>query len=415
MPGPLKLVPVDQALRSFLAAIPEPSPGSTEHIRTEDSLGRALAEPVTAPHPLPPFDRTTVDGYAVRAADTMGASSTHPAEFSLAGEVLMGAAPQLGVDRGQAALVHTGGMIPRGADAVVMIEDTQAANGTEIKVLKAVASGQNVIREGEDVAAGQVVIPAGVRLRPQEIGGLMALGILRVQVRVRPRVAILSTGDEVVNPEAQPAPGQIRDVNSYSLGALVEQAGGRPIRYGIIRDSAAELEAVSRRAQAESELIAIAAGSSVSVRDLTAGVIQTLGPPGILVHGVSIRPGKPTILAVCNHLPVIGLPGNPVSALVVAGLFLLPALRKLLGLRGPEWPSVRQARLTSNVNSAIGREDYLPVRLEVSPQGLLAAPVHGGSNLIFTLVRADGLIRVPPEQAGLEQDSLVEVRLFRDA
>ncbi len=415
MPGLPKLVPVDQALRSFLGAIPDPGPGSTELIRTEHALGRALAEPVIAPHPLPPFDRTTVDGYAVRAADTLGASSTHPAKFSLAGEVLMGAAPQLGVDRGQAALVHTGGMIPAGADAVVMIEDTQAVNGTEIVVLKAVASGQNVIREGEDVAAGQVVIPAGVRLRPQEIGGLMALGIVRVQVRLRPRVALLSTGDEVVNPEAQPAPGQIRDVNSYSLGALVEQAGGRPILYGIIRDSAAELEAVSRRAHAESDLIAIAAGSSVSVRDLTAGVIQTLGPPGILVHGVSIRPGKPTILAVCDQVPVVGLPGNPVSALVVAGLFLLPALRKLLGLRGPEWPSVRQARLTSNVNSAIGREDYLPVRLEVSPQGLLAAPVHGGSNLIFTLVRADGLIRIPPEQAGLEQDSLVEVRLFRDA
>lgn len=415
MPGLPKLVPVDQALRSFLAAIPDPDPGSTEQIRTEESLGRALAEPVTAPHPLPPFDRTTVDGYAVRAADTLGAASTHPTKFSLAGEVLMGVAPQLEVDRGQAALVHTGGMIPRGADAVVMIEDTQAENGTEIVVLKQVASGQNVIREGEDVAAGQVVIPAGVRLRPQEIGGLMALGIVRVQVRVRPRVAILSTGDEVVAPEAQPAPGQIRDVNSYSLGALVEQAGGRPIRYGIIRDSAAELQAVSQRAHAESDLIAIAAGSSVSVRDLTAGVIQTLGPPGILVHGVSIRPGKPTILAVCDRVPVIGLPGNPVSALVVAGLFLLPALRKLLGLRGPEWPSVRQARLTSSVNSAIGREDYLPVRLEVSPQGLLAAPVHGGSNLIFTLVRADGLIRIPPEQAGLEQDSLVEVRLFRDA
>ena len=415
MSGLTKLVPVDQALRSFLAAIPDPDPGSTELIRTEDALGRALAGPVIAPHPLPPFDRTTVDGYAVRAADTLGASSTHPANFSLAGEVLMGTAPQLGVDHGQAALVHTGGMIPLGADAVVMIEDTQAVNGSDIVVLKAVASGQNVIREGEDVAAGQVVIPAGVRLRPQEIGGLMALGIVQVQVRLRPRVALLSTGDEVVNPATQPAPGQIRDVNSYSLGTLVEQAGGRPIRYGIIRDSAAELEAVSRRAQAESDLIAIAAGSSVSVRDLTAGVIRTLGPPGILVHGVSMRPGKPTILAICNHVPVIGLPGNPVSALVVAGLFLLPALRKLLGLRGPEWPSVRQARLTSKVTSAIGREDYLPVRLEVSPQGLLAAPVHGGSNMIFTLVRADGLIRIPPEQVGLEQDSLVEVRLFRDA
>ncbi|HLF37210.1 MAG TPA: gephyrin-like molybdotransferase Glp, partial [Anaerolineales bacterium] len=390
MSGLTKLVPVDQALRSFLAAIPDPDPGSTELIRTEDALGRALAGPVIAPHSLPPFDRTTVDGYAVRAADTLGASSTHPANFSLAGEVLMGTAPQLGVDHGQAALVHTGGMIPLGADAVVMIEDTQAVNGSDIVVLKAVASGQNVIREGEDVAAGQVVIPAGVRLRPQEIGGLMALGIVQVQVRLRPRVALLSTGDEVVNPATQPAPGQIRDVNSYSLGTLVEQAGGRPIRYGIIRDSAAELEAVSRRAQAESDLIAIAAGSSVSVRDLTAGVIRTLGPPGILVHGVSMRPGKPTILAVCNQVPVVGLPGNPVSALVVAGLFLLPALRKLLGLRGPEWPSVRQARLTSKVTSAIGREDYLPVRLEVSPQGLLAAPVHGGSNMIFTLVRADG-------------------------
>jgi len=415
MPGLPKLVPVDQALRTFLGAIPDPGPGSTEQIRTEDALGRALAEPVTAPHPLPPFDRTTVDGYAVRAADTLGASSTHPASFNVAGEVLMGTAPQLGVERRQAALVHTGGMIPSGADAVVMIEDTHAVNGTEIEVLKPVAFGQNVIREGEDVAAGQVVIPAGVRLRPQEIGGLMALGIVRVQVRARPRVALLSTGDEVVSPEAQPAPGQIRDVNSYTLGALVEQAGGQPIRYGIIRDSAAELEAVSRRAHAESDLVAIAAGSSVSVRDLTAGVIQTLGPPGILVHGVSIRPGKPTILAVCNHVPVIGLPGNPVSALVVAGLFLLPALRKLLGLRGPEWHSVRQARLTSDVNSTTGREDYLPVRLEVSPEGLLAAPVHGGSNLIFTLVRADGLIRIPPESAGLEQGSFVEVRLFRDA
>jgi len=415
MPGFQKLVPVDQALRSFLEAIPDPGPGSTELIRTEDALGRALAEPVAAPHALPPFDRTTVDGYAVRAADTLGASADQPARLTVTGEVSMGSAPQLGVELGHAALVHTGGMIPGGADAVVMIEDTRAANGTEIQVLKAVASGQNVIREGEDVAAGQIVIPAGVRLRPQEIGGLMALGIVRVQVRLRPAVALLSTGDEVVTPDQEPAAGQVRDVNSYSLAALVEQAGGRPIRYGIIPDSAAELEAVSRRAHAESDLVVIAAGSSVSVRDLSAGVIQTLGTPGILVHGVALRPGKPTILAVCDRVPVIGLPGNPVSALVVAGLFLLPALRKLLGLRGPEWASVRQARLTSIVKSASGREDYLPVRLEVSPQGLLAAPVHGGSNMIFTLVRADGLIRIPPEATALEAGSPVEVRLFHDA
>jgi len=415
MPGFQKLIPVDQALRSFLDAIPDPAPGSTEEIRTEEAFGRALAVPVTAPHALPPFDRTTVDGYAVRAADTLGASAARPAQLRVAGEVRMGSAPQLGVELGHAALVHTGGMIPGGADAVVMIEDTRAVDGTEIQVLKPVTAGQNVIREGEDVEAGQIVIPAGVRLRPQEIGGLMALGIVRVQVRIRPAVALLSTGDEVVTPDQQPAPGQVRDVNTYSLGALVEQAGGRPIRYGIIPDSPTELEAVARRAHAESDLVAIAAGSSVSVRDLSAGVIQTLGTPGILVHGVALRPGKPTILAVCDQVPVIGLPGNPVSALVVAGLFLLPALRKLLGLRGPEWPSVRQARLTSKLNSASGREDYVPVRLEVSPQGLLAAPVHGGSNLIFTLVRADGLIRIPPEATTLEAGATVEVRLFRDA
>ncbi len=415
MPGFQKLIPVDQALRAFLDAIPDPGPGSVEQINTEDALGRALARPVTAPHPLPPFDRTTVDGYAVRAADTQGASAGQPAQLTVAGEVLMGSAPQLGVAPGQAALVHTGGMIPGGADAVVMIEDTRELNGTEIQVLKPVASGQNVIRKGEDVAAGQTVIPAGVRLRPQEIGGLMALGIIRVDVRVRPTVAMLSTGDEVVTPDQEPAPGQVRDVNSYSLAGLVEQAGGRPIRFGIIPDSPAALEAAARRAHAESDLVVIAAGSSVSVRDLSAGVIHSLGAPGILVHGVALRPGKPTILAVCDQVPVIGLPGNPVSALVVAGLFLLPALRKLLGLRGPEWPPVRQARLISRVNSAAGREDYLPVRLEVSPQGLLAAPVPGGSNMIFTLVRADGLIRIPPDETGLDAGSMVEVRLFRDA
>lgn len=242
----------------------------------------------------------------------------------------------------------------------------------------------------------------------------MALGIIQVRVMPKPRVAILSTGDEVVSPEQQPAAGQVRDVNSYTLGALVSRSGGQPIRYGIIGDSAGELEAAARRAHSEANLVVIAAGSSVSARDITADVISRLGEPGILVHGVSIRPGKPTVLAVCAGVPVIGLPGNPVSALVVAGLFLLPAVRKLLGLRGPLWPAVMQARLTSNVSSTTGREDYLPVRLEVTPEGLLAVPVHGRSNLIFTLVRADGLVRIPAEATGLEAGTTVEVRLFQD-
>ena len=414
MPEFLKLVRPDEALKTFLAAIPESDPQRAELIRTEEGIGRVLVEDVIATDSLPAFDRTTVDGYAVRATDTFGASASQPAYLKLAGEVPMGAAPQVEVHLGQAALVHTGGMLPKGADAVVMIEDTQAIDQSEVEVLKPVAGGQNVIREGEDVRAGQPAVSAGVRLRPQEIGGLMALGITQVRVMPEPRVAILSTGDEVVSPEQQPAPGQVRDVNSYTLGALVSRSGGQPIRYGIIGDSAGELEAAARRAHSEANLVVIAAGSSVSARDITADVISRLGEPGILVHGVSIRPGKPTVLAVCAGVPVIGLPGNPVSALVVAGLFLLPAMRKLLGLRGPLWPAVMQARLTSNVSSTTGREDYLPVRLEVSPEGLLAVPVHGRSNLIFTLVRADGLVRIPAEATGLEAGTTVEVRLFQD-
>jgi molybdopterin molybdotransferase len=413
MVGFTELVPVSLALKTFLEAIPDP-PTSTEEVATELALGRVTSEPVVAPEALPPFDRTTVDGFAVRAADTSAASTERPARLQMAGEVRMGREADLMIRAGQAGLVHTGGMIPEGADSVVMIEHTRPVDGSTIELVRPASPGQNIIRAGEDVSMGQTVIPAGVRLRPQEIGGLMALGIVQVAVRLRPRVGVISTGDEVVAPDRQPASGQVRDVNSYSLSALVEQAGGLSIRYGIVGDAEAELQRVAGLAHRECEAVLIAAGSSVSVRDLTARVVERLGAPGILVHGIGIKPGKPTILAVCDRVPVIGLPGNPVSAFVVAGLFLVPALRKLLGLRGPEWPATRSARLSADLSSAAGREDYVPVRLEVSPQGLLAAPVGGSSNFIFSLVRADGLIRVPPEVTRLESGSSVEVRLFRD-
>jgi molybdopterin molybdotransferase len=293
-----------------------------------------------------------------------------------------------------------------------MLEDTQPVAGEEIELLKAAATGQNVLQAGEDVQAGEVVIDAGSLLRAQEIGGLMALGLTEVAVARRPRVAILSTGDEVVPPEAEPAAGQVRDVNSYTLSALVERSGGVPSCLGIIPDHLETLRAAARRAHAESDMVLIAAGSSVSVRDITAEVIQELGAPGVLVHGVALRPGKPTILALCGRVPVVGLPGNPVSAIVVAGLFVTPVLRWLQGRRGPSWPATLTASLGANVASVTGREDYVPVRLEVSPQGLLAQPVYGRSNLIFTLVRADGLVRIPAEATGLERGEKVDVRLF---
>lgn len=410
MPEFLELANPNEALRTFLEAI-HGSPRA-ERVGTEGTLGRVLLRDVVAPSPLPPFPRTTVDGYAVRASDTFGASPGMPGYLKVVGEILMGTVPELEVGEGQAVVIHTGGMLPSGADAVVMIEDTQAVDDTEIEVLKPVADGQNVLQEGEDVQPGDVVIQAGTRIRAQEIGGLLALGFGEVEVAEVPRVAILSTGDEVVPPSEEPAPGQVRDINSYTLSALVERAGGRPVRYGIIPDNAEALETIAKQAHSEHHMLLITAGSSVSERDITADVIAELGEPGILVHGIALRPGKPTILSLCDGVPVVGLPGNPVSALVVAGLFVLPAIRKLQGYRGPEWSPTISASLQTNVSSVAGREDWLPCRLIVTPDGLEAEPVYGRSNLIFTLVRADGLVRIPAASTGLDAGEEVKVRLF---
>ncbi|MEW6567899.1 MAG: gephyrin-like molybdotransferase Glp [Chloroflexota bacterium] len=412
MPEFLRLLPPAEALARWLSALPPERTPAVERLPTSEALDRVLAAPVVPPEPLPAFARSTVDGYAVRASDTYGANPGLPAYLTLVGEVAMGAAPALRLEVGQAALVHAGGMIPAGADAVVMLEDTQLAREGEIEVLKPAPMGQNVIQAGEDVKPGEVAIEAGKRLRPQEIGGLMALGVTSVEVARKPRVAVLSSGDEVVPPEVQPEPGQVRDVNSYSLAALVQRAGGEPVRYGILPDRLQALLEAARRAHAESDLVILTAGSSVSARDLTAKVVDGLGRPGVVVHGVAVKPGKPTILAVCDGVPVVGLPGNPVSALVIAGLFVVPVLRRLLGQRSPELSPTVMARLAVNVPSEAGREDCLPVRLQMTPEGLQAEPIYGRSNLIFTLVRAVGLVRIPAEATGLPAGSRVEVALF---
>lgn len=353
-----------------------------------------------------------MDGYAVRAADTYGASESLPAYLDLAAEVPMGASPDFRLTPAQGALIHTGGMLPEGADAVVMVEDTQSARAGEVEILRAVAVGENVIKVGEDVKLGQEVIPAGTRLRPAEIGGLMALGITRVPVARRPRVGILSSGDEVIPPAQQPAPGQVRDVNTYTLSALVERTGGVAVRYDIIPDTRAAMLAAISRAHRECDMVIVTAGSSASSRDLTAEVIDQIGAPGVLVHGVNVRPGKPTILAVCDGKAMVGLPGNPVSALVIAGLFVVPALRALLGENQVRPQPTVPAHLTVNFASQTGREQWLPVRVIPGPAGYLADPIFGQSNLIFTLARADGLVRIPAAATGLEAGEAVEVVLF---
>lgn len=414
MPEFLTLLPPDEARRLLLSHIPQTTPES-ESINVSSSLNRILAEDIRAPHPLPEFPRSTVDGYALRARDTFGATDSLPAYLTLAGEIPMGDAPAFDLESGQCAVIHTGGMLPSGADGVVMLEHTQSAHENEIEILRAVADGENVIKIGEDVSADQLVLPKGTFIRPAEIGGLLALGITSLRVARFVKVGILSTGDEVIDPGEFPKPGQVRDINSFTLSALIEKSGGEAERYGIISDQLEALKDAAAKALSECDVVIITAGSSASTRDMTAEVIRSLGKPGVLVHGINTRPGKPTILGVCNGKAVIGLPGNPVSALVNGYLFVVPVIERLLGASPKPKASV-PARLTVNLPSQAGREDWWPVKLVVNRQSEIAhydaEPIFGKSNLIFNLANADGLLRIAPDATGLSAGQLVEVLLI---
>ncbi len=391
-----------------------------ETVGLDAAPGRVLAADVVAAETLPAFARAMMDGYAVRAADTHGASEQSPAYLRLVGDVPTGVAPDCAVGPREAVRIHTGAMLPPGADAVVMVEDTNlhpsaGAGEAEVEVLAAAAGGENVLTVGEDVRAGTVAVPAGRRLRAADVGGLAALGVIRVGVVARPRVAILSTGDEVVPAAAVPGPAQVRDVNATTVAAVVAQAGGLPVPRGIAPDDAAALERALRDAL-DDDAVVLSAGSSVSVRDLTAQVVARLGAPGVLVHGIAIKPGKPTVLAVCDGTPVVGLPGNPASALVVAWRIVAPLVRLLGGERirddGSGDTSEMSAVLDVPVQSRPGREDFVPCALARDAEGVLhAAPVFGSSNLIFTLVRADALIAVPLDRSGLAAGERVRVIL----
>lgn len=382
----------------------------TEQISTIDALDRVLAAPLASSQDLPEFRRSTVDGYAVNAADTYGASGSLPAFLTVIGEVAMGKLSQLQLGVGEAALVHTGGMVPDGADGVVMVENTQRVDGASIEVLRPVAEGENVIQIGEDIRAGDPILAAGHSLRPQDIGGLLALGITTVTVAVPPKVAIISSGDEVVAPDQPVAPGQVRDINSYTLAGLTRRAGGEPILYGIVPDQREALEAAAARAHAEADIVVLSAGSSVSYRDLSVEVIAGLGAPGVLAHGLSVRPGKPTIVAVADGKPIFGLPGNPVSAMVIFDLMVTPTIRALLGAADQPKQQV-QARLSRNIASTAGREDYVQVRVEERDGELWAVPVFGKSNLIYTLVHADGTVKIDLNANGIREGAWVTVLL----
>jgi len=401
--------PPQEALELLLGRCPAPERAET--VALGDALGRVTAETVVARETLPAFARSTMDGYAVRAADTFGAAESAPAYLRLCGEVAMGTVPSLHVAAFEAAKIHTGAMLPPGADAVVMVEETNARGG-EVEVLASVAPGENVVAAGEDVRAGDVALEPGRRLRAQDVGGLAALGVTHVRVFARPRVAILSTGDEVVAVAETPALGKVRDVNAATVAAVVTANGGVALPHGIVPDDEARLERAARAALDGADALVLSAGSSVSYRDFTARAVERLGAPGVLVHGIGIKPGKPTLLAVAGTKPVVGLPGNPVSALVLAWRIVAPLVRALGGeaLADRPFASELDATLTAPVRSRPGREDYVPCTLAREADGTLrATPIFGKSNLIFTLVRADGLLVVPLDQSGLPAGAAVRV------
>ena len=411
MPEFFNVLPPQQALDLLLEHLPKTLPEAGEVVSTRDALGRVTIVPVHSAEQLPSFPRSAMDGFSVRAADTFGATEGLPAYFNTVGEVPMGMPPSVSVGVGEAAVAHTGGMLARGADAVVMVENTQPVDEETIEVVRPVAPGENVVQPGEDLEEGDLLLPAGHLLRPQDLGGLMAAGVTTVRVSRRPTVGILSMGDEVVPPDTPPGEGQVRDVNTYTISALVEQAGGIALPLGIARDDYAAILSAARLGLEASDVLVLSAGSSVSIRDFTAQVVQALGEPGVLVHGIALRPGKPAIVGLVGGKAVFGLPGNPVSAMVVFELLVRPTVQFLLGCVGPPERPVIQARLAQDIPSVPGREDYVPVRLGRG-EPCTAEPVFGKSNLIFTMVRADGVLRVPLDRSGLYAGEDVPVTLF---
>jgi molybdopterin molybdotransferase len=398
---------VAQALAGFRPSRRTPA----EPVPLDRALHRVPAAPVTAPAALPGFARSTVDGYAVRAADTYGVSDGLPGYLEVTGAVPMGpvvdTAPSVAVGPGAAVSMPTGGVLPPGADAVVMIEYTQQVMPGTVEVVRPVAPGEGVVRADEDAAPGAELVPAGRPLRAQDLAMLAAAGVTEVLVRARPRVTIFSTGDEVVPPEAaELVPGQVRDATAVALAAMVTEAGGEPVPGGIVPDDPAALEAALRPALTASDLIVISAGSSVGARDETAGVVRRLGT--VWCHGLAIKPGKPTLLAECAGVPLIGLPGNPRSALVVFRLLGVPLVRLVGGCTIPPLEPSARARLARDMASAAGRLDVIQVRISDG----VATPVFGPSALLSVLTAADGCVIIPEEATGLDAGTEVDVTIY---
>ena len=379
--------------------------GLSETVPLSEALGRVLAEDIKADEFVPDFDRSTVDGYALRAKDTFGCSDAIPAVLSLAGEIRMGEAAEINVPRDSCAYVPTGGAIPEGCDCVVMVEYTEDYGDGTIGILKPGAPGMNMIFRGDDVFPGKTVLKSGRVLSPQDIGALASIGRILVPVRPHLRVGVISTGDELVSTDSTPGPGQVRDVNSPMLEALLKDFGAEPVNFGIVTDDEKLLKEKTAAAAENCDAVILSGGSSAGVKDAACRIIDELGE--LLFHGIAIKPGKPTILGKTGNKPLIGLPGHPVAALFVAKLFVLPLLAKLEGRKMRSWPV--RAELAESLNANHGRMQVNACCLEEGDGKLKAVPVRSKSGLITQLAGADGYLVIGRDLEGLPKDAEVEV------
>ena len=414
MLGREELIPVEKALELLLDHAPFKRPAEV-NVPIDESHKMVLSRDIMSPEDLPSFSRSTVDGFSVKSSDTFGATESMPSYLNVKAEILMGERPTFIVKKGECAKIATGGMLPKGTDAVAMFEHTQQIDERMIEILKPVSPGENVIPVGEDARRNESVLKRGRRLRPQDIGALAGLGIMAVWVYNKPRVSIISTGDEIV-PAAGPAePGQVRDINSYMLSGLIMDAGGVPVKKGIFRDRYEVIKGIVDDTLKSSDMVLITGGSSVGTKDMTSKVIDNLGKPGVLFHGVSLKPGKPMIGGIVNGIPVFGLPGHPSAVNVCFEVFIRPVLEIQSGFTGKSFHKRKRiitARIAKNISSSPGREEHIGVVLEEKDGELWAIPLLGKSGLITTLTEADGTAVIPLRKLGVQEGEIVDVRLF---
>jgi molybdopterin molybdotransferase len=385
-----------------------------EPVSITNALSRVLARDIVSSEDMPGFQRSTVDGYALNSRDTFGASESLPALLVIVGEVKMGQVPDLGIKRGECALISTGGMLPQGADAVAMVEYAQKIEETVVEITRPVSPLENVILADDDVKEGQIILHKGTLLRAQDLGVLAGLGRDAVEVFRRPRAAIISTGEEIVDITEKPDPGQVRDINSYTLGGLCTELGVEPIYLGIARDSFEDLKVLFEKGLSQADVVLLSGGSSVGVKDMTLDLFLSFADVELVAHGVSISPGKPTIIARKGNQTLWGLPGHPVSAMIIFDVFLRYLFARLSGLADPGgyYRYTVEAELDRNIESASGREDYIRVKLLNEYGKLVAKPILGKSGLISTMVEADGIMKIDMNTEGLYQGDTIRVSVF---